>query len=277
MSGLNGIEVVLLEGRMPGEMSDLVRRHGGVARSVPALLEMPRPDPTLVNEFIDQLQRGAFPIVVCLTGVGVRTLFAEADRIGRLGELLDAMRRATVVCRGQKPAAPLRQHDVPIARTAPTPYTTTEVLAVMSDLVLQDVGVALLHYGERNAALSAALTERGSRLHELMLYEWQLPQDTKALRQLVQDVIAGQVDAVAVTSQVQVRHLYQIADELHVADDLTRALNEATIVVSVGPVCTAMLVEHGVRPDVEPTNPKMGPMIVALAKYVEQRRASQEQ
>ncbi len=272
MSGLNGIEVVLLEGRMPAEMSDLVRRHGGVARSVPALLEMPRPDPALVNGFIDQLGAGAFPIVLCLTGVGVRTLFAEAERSERLPELLDAMRQTTVVCRGQKPAAPIRQYEVPIARIAPTPFTTSEVLDVMADLDVRDVGVALLHYGERNAALSAALTERGARLHELLLYEWQLPRDTAPLRQLVRDVVAGQVDAIAVTSQVQVRHLYQIAAELNLVNDLTHALNEATIVASVGPICTAMLEDHGVRPDVEPTNPKMGPMIVALAKFVEQRQ-----
>lgn len=276
MSGLNGIGVVLLEGRMPGEMSDLVRRHGGVPRSVPALLEMPRPDPGVVSTFIDRLVAGDFPVVLCLTGVGVKTLFSEAERIGRLETLLEAMRHATIVCRGQKPAAVLRQNAIPIARIAPTPFTTTEVLAVMTDLKLEGVGVALLHYGERNQALSTAITERGANLEELLLYEWRLPENLQPLRQLVQDLVNGRVEALAITSQVQVRHLYQIARELGHEADLTAALNNATIVASVGPVCTAMLAEYGVTPDVEPTNPKMGPMVVALAKLVEQRTQSQE-
>ncbi len=271
MSGLNGIEVVLLEGRMPGELSDLVRRHGGVPRSVPALLEMPRPDSAMVNGFIDRLVAGDFPIVVCLTGVAVKTLFAEADRLGRLPTLLEAMHRVTIVCRGQKPAAVLRQHAVPIARIAPTPFTTTEVLAVMADMDLAGTAVAVLHYGERNTALSASLVERGAKLEELLLYEWRMPEDRQPLQELVNDVVAGRVDALAVTSQVQVRHLYQVAETLGKSAELTDSLNHKTLVASVGPVCTAMLAEYGVRPDVEPSNPKMGPMIVALAREVEQR------
>jgi uroporphyrinogen-III synthase len=39
MSGLQGKRIALLEGRMQGELANLVRRHGGVPYSVPALRE----------------------------------------------------------------------------------------------------------------------------------------------------------------------------------------------------------------------------------------------
>ena len=39
MSSLNGTRVALLESRMSGELADLVRRHGGEPRCVPAVRE----------------------------------------------------------------------------------------------------------------------------------------------------------------------------------------------------------------------------------------------
>jgi uroporphyrinogen-III synthase len=38
----------------------------------------------------------------------------------------------------------------------------------------------------------------------------------------------------------------------------------ATLVVSIGPVCTAALAQYGVRPRVEANPPKLGPLMNAL-------------
>ena len=270
MSSLNGVRVALLEGRMPGPLADLVRRHGGDPYSVPALRERPVDAGPQVAAFVDALAGGALPFVVCLTGVGVKALFEETERLGRLPELLAALKDVTVVCRGPKPSAVVRQNGIPIARSAPSPFTTRELLEVMAGLDLEGAGVALLHYGERNRALAEALRERGARVEELVLYEWLLPEDTAPLRHLVDELISGDVDAIAFTSQVQARHLYQIAAELGRTTDLTDALNTGVVVASVGPVCTTALEELGITPDVVPDNPKMGPMVLALADFVEQ-------
>ncbi len=268
MSGLDGARVALLEGRMPGELADLVRRHGGVPYSVPAVRERPLDAGQQVAAFVDKLVRGDMPIVVCLTGVGVKTLFDESEGIGRLPELLAALQTATVICRGPKPSAVLRRYGIPIAYSAPSPYTTREVLEVIANIELADTNVGLLHYGERNPVLAAALEARGARVEELLLYEWLLPDDPQPLHQLVQELVDGCVDAIAFTSQVQVRHLFQIAATSGKTEELTAALQNRTLVASVGPVCTAVLEERGITPDVVPDNPKMGPMVNALAQLV---------
>ena len=41
---------------------------------------------------------------------------------------------------------------------------------------------------------------------------------------------------------------------------------ELWVVISVGPVCTEALEAHGVTPDLEPSPPKMGPLVALVAE-----------
>jgi uroporphyrinogen-III synthase len=75
------------------------------------------------------------------------------------------------------------------------------------------------------------------------------------------------VDAVAFTSQIQARHLFQVAEAMGLAPSLAGALNSRTVVASVGPTCTGALQSFGVTPRVEPERPKMRPMVTALVRH----------
>jgi uroporphyrinogen-III synthase len=79
-------------------------------------------------------------------------------------------------------------------------------------------------------------------------------------------------DAIAFTTQIQCRHLFRVAAELGLCDQLVSALNANTVVAAVGPVCANVLQIFGVRPDVVPSRPKMGPMIAALAEYFQEAK-----
>ena len=59
-------------------------------------------------------------------------------------------------------------------------------------------------------------------------------------------------------------------------EQLATALNSDVIVAAVGPVCANALKEAGVTPDVQPADPKMGPLLAALADYIELTRASED-
>jgi uroporphyrinogen-III synthase len=174
-----------------------------------------------------------------------------------------------VACRGPKPSAPLRRHGVPISVAAREPYTTPELLEAMAGLELAGTRAAVLHYGERNTELSAALADRGARVDDLCVYEWLLPEDTTELRGLVQVILEGGVDAVAFTSQIQARHLFAVAGEVGLAEELTDALNTGVVTASVAPTCLAVLEGLGVRPHVVPRHAKMGHLVVALAEHIE--------
>lgn len=260
--------IAVLEARMSGEMADLVSRNGGRAWSVPAVREISLNASQSVNNFLDQLLAGSITMVVFFTGVGIKTLLQEADSLGRREELVNVLRNITVVCRGPKPSAVLRREAIPIAASAAEPYTTHELIDVLAPFAVDGKTVGVLHYGERNALIAETLIARGAQVEELCLYEWLLPEHTEDLQSLVRELVAGHVDAVMFTSQIQIRHLFLIASELQLTSDLIVALNTKTIVASIGPTCTGVLQEYGVKPHVIPEHPKMGHLIKALADYM---------
>jgi uroporphyrinogen-III synthase len=234
--------------------------------------------PEEVRTFLDALSANRFACVVLLTGAGVTALFREAEAANRLDETVSALRRTITVCRGPKPGAALKRYDVPVGITTPEPYTTREVLGALAGVDLAGRRIGLLHYGERSDAVARELAHTGATVEELCLYEWQLPDDVSPLETLVTDLIAGSVDAIAFTSQIQCRHLFEVAARANRSASLTDALASRVVVAAIGPVCASALRGFGVVPHVMPSHPKMGPMIVALADYLEltgHRRAGQ--
>jgi uroporphyrinogen-III synthase len=261
--------IAVLEARMSEEMASLIQRNGGGSVwSVPAVREVPLDAAQPVARLIDQLQANEIQMVVFFTGVGVKALLREADQLGRQEELITALRNVTTICRGPKPLAVLKRNDIPVTAIAPEPHTTTELLETLSAFDVAGKTVAVLHYGEKNTQVEQDLLDRGATLEALFLYEWRLPDDITELQTLVRELIAGNVDAILFTSQIQVRHLFGIATEMQLLNDLSEALQSKTIVASIGPTTTAVLVNYGVTPHIEPEHPKMGHLIKALAQYM---------
>jgi uroporphyrinogen-III synthase len=266
MPSLSGIRLALLEARRGSELAELVRRLGGEPYAVPAVREVPHLGD--VPAFLDALEAGRFSMVVCLTGAGISRLLVAAQGLDRIDETVAALRRIVTVCRGPKPSGVLRQYGIDVTVRAADPYTTHELLAAIDAVALAGRTVAVLHYGERNEPFTAALRARGADVADLCVYEWRLPDDLGALETLVSDLVDGRVQALAITSQIQCRHLFGVAAAMALSDELAEALRTRVIVASIGPVCTAALAEHGVTPHVVPAQSKMGLLITALADYV---------
>ncbi|HKV40943.1 MAG TPA: uroporphyrinogen-III synthase [Blastocatellia bacterium] len=274
MANMKGARVALLEGRKTGELASIVRSSGGEPYSVPSVQEAPLDCKEEVNAFIDRICGGSSKAVLFQTGVGAAELLREAGALGRLSELLEALKSVTTVCRGPKPTAVLKKNSIPISVIVPEPFTTHEILETLGRLDLTGKRISILNYGERNNALAEGILEKGIAFDELCLYEWRMPDDLSELKHLVVEIAGGKVDAVAFTSQVQVRHLFKVAKDAGQAAAMEQALNGAVVVASIGPTTSACLKEYGVTPDVMPEHPKMGHLIHALAEYLEARRAA---
>lgn len=273
MAELDGMRIAMLEARMTGALASMVSKRGGEPICAPALREAPLDCADDVRYLLDKLESGSLDVVVFQTGVGARALFKEADNQNRLDFLLDSLREITTVCRGPKPTAALRQVNVQISAGVDAPYTTKELLEALTALPVRGKRLMALQYGERNAALMDALREQCKTVDELCLYEWQLPDDISPMVALIDDLLNGGVDAITFTSQVQIRHLFKVAAENGVPEDmLSDALNDKTIVCAVGPTCAAALADVGVATDTQPEYPKMGHMVNTLAEYVSGQR-----
>jgi uroporphyrinogen-III synthase len=91
------------------------------------------------------------------------------------------------------------------------------------------------------------------------------PRPARQARRLTID---GRVDAVVFTSQVQVRHFLEVAARSEREAPLIEALNAWTVTASIGPTCSAALVARGITPRIEPSRPKLGPLVERVVQYL---------
>jgi uroporphyrinogen-III synthase len=194
-----------------------------------------------------------------------------AGTIGRGETFRAGLARATVVCRGPKPVAVLKREGLPVHVRAGPPHTTNELLNVLAPLAVEGHDVVVVHDGGANRTVAESLASRGARVVEVHPYEWALPEDLSALRELVVALVAGRLDALAITTQVQARHLFIVAEAMQMAHALREVLRDRIIVAAVGPTCAQVLAELGAPPHVMPDQAKMGPMVMALAERIAQR------
>src|SRR6266850_1111277 len=128
--GFGGLRVVAFESRFAEEMAQLISRHGGIPQMAPSMAEVPLQENVRAFDFAEKLLRGEIQVVVFMTGVGTRTLAAVLESRHSRQSLVEALAKATVIARGPKPVAALRNWGVPITITVPEPNTWREVLEV---------------------------------------------------------------------------------------------------------------------------------------------------
>jgi uroporphyrinogen-III synthase len=279
--GFAGLRVLSLESRRGPEMAKLIAAHGGRPTVAASMREIPLETNTAALAFARNLSAGAFDMVIFLTGVGTRALSRVAETVYPMEQFLAGLRKVTIVARGPKPVAVLREWNVPIAAIAPEPNTWRELLRALDENAaatpLQGRHVAVQEYGVSNPELLAGLRERGAQVTSVPVYEWALPADTAPLRSAISAIARGELDVILFTTATQADHLLQIAREMNQDDALRRALSRM-LVASIGPTTTERLREFGIAPDMEPTHPKMGYLVLETAQggpqMLSQKRAA---
>jgi uroporphyrinogen-III synthase len=260
---MRGRKIAILESRLGRELADLVTRRGGVPVHAPALAEQPDLDPQAIAALVASLEQKPAKLFVFQTGVGTKALFAATDSLGLTGKFLKLVSSSQVAVRGPKPTGALKGRKVRIDRSAAEPFTTKELLLEISDIDLTGKTVVVQRHGSANVELDRALEARGAQVAEIPVYRWSLPEDTQPLRELIEALGRGEIDAVAVTNAEQVRNLFLVAGKD--GETLKKNLNR-TLVASIGPVASAALREAGVKIGLEASPPKLGALLEALDK-----------
>ena len=261
------LRVVSLESRRSEDMARLLARHGMVPIHAPSLREVPLEDQTEAFAFGDALLGGKCDVLVLLTGVGAGALIdAIATRRPR-DQVIAALAGIQLVCRGPKPVALLKTLGLKASLIAPEPNTSHELLAAMTGLDLRGKHVWVQEYGRTNPELLSELSARGAEVHRAAVYAWRLPEDTRPLEHAIVALCEGDVEAVLFTSARQIDHLLQVAERMQRQSALINALRTRVLVVSIGPVTSEALREHGLHADLEPEHSKMGHMAKLLAAH----------
>jgi uroporphyrinogen-III synthase len=267
LHGLSGLRVVSFESRRSAEMAELIRNYGGQPVQAPSMREVPLADQHEALAFGEALLAGEQDVLILLTGVGTRMLIATLSTRWVREDVVARLGRLTLVCRGPKPIAALKEVGLVPALTVPEPNTWRDLLSEMDRMLsIRGRRVAVQEYGARNEELLAGLQQRGARVTTVPVYGWALPEDTAPLRTAIERVVAGEVAVALFTSATQVENVFRVAIEMGRADALRGAFRGRVVVASIGPITTAALLEHGVEPDLRPEHPKMGHLVAEVAR-----------
>ena len=152
---------------------------------------------------------------MCLTGVGTRALAEAVAPVLPQGRFADRLAQTTLVARGPKPAAALRELGLAPTVTVPEPNTWRELLAALAGTPLAGKRVAVQEYGVANPELVAGLEARGAVVTAVPVYRWALPDDLAPLREAIERLVSRAVDVALFTSATQATHVLQVAEERH--------------------------------------------------------------
>lgn len=272
MSGFAGLRVLALESRRAAELSKLISTYGGLPSLAPAMKEVPLESNSEALKFAARLFAGEFDLVIFLTGVGTRTLLGVVETTYKREDYISALQRIKIVARGPKPVAALREIGITPTLTVPEPNTWRELLRALDDAAQSPAGiqlsgarVAVQEYGVSNPELLNGLRERGARVSRVPVYQWALPDDLAPLREAIRFLAEGKIDVVLFTTSVQAVHLFQVAAQLNLEEELRAGLNRA-MVASIGPTTSEELSRLRIRVDFEPSHPKMGFLVKEAAE-----------
>jgi uroporphyrinogen-III synthase len=254
----DGLRVLSLESRRAEEMATLIRKQGGEPFVAPSMREVPLERHEEAFAFAGRLLRGEFDCVILLTGVGTRLLWKTLLSRHSEDELKRALQPLTVVVRGPKPSAVIRELGLVPDVQVPEPNTWRELLTVMQSR--PEKRLALQEYGESNTELIDGLRALGKEVTPIRVYGWELPEDTGPLRQAAAKLIAGEFDVILLTTSTQIVNLMKIAEEEGIAPQVLESLRSAFI-GSIGPTTSETLEDYGLKADFEPSHPKMGLLV----------------
>jgi uroporphyrinogen-III synthase len=260
-AGLKGLKVVSFESRRAKEMAELVRRYGGEPIVAPSMREVPLSENHAALELLPQLEAGRFDFLILMTGVGTRTLNEALLTRYSQDRITAALGKAQLIARGPKPVAALKELGQQPAVTIPEPNTWREILAVLeSGSGLNGKRIAIQEYGIPNPDLISGLQSRGATVVAIPIYRWALPENIEPLREAIATISRGEADLALFTNGAQVDHLFQVAARDKAESALREGFKKVAI-GSVGPVCSQVLAQFGLKPDIEPVHPKMGSLV----------------
>jgi uroporphyrinogen-III synthase len=288
---LDGLTVAITSSRRAGELARIVENLGGRPYIAPTIgieadLENPKED---VLKFLDHVIAGNVDYIVFMTGPGIFSLFSVATKLGLEDKLIHSLSNATIIARSIKPKMVLKKYGVEV-NLIPEENTAQGVLRLLLAKGVVGKKIAILWHGDYPDQLretlykarvltvieastyrySVDLKKDGASILESMGYDYVAPNERRVV-QLIDKIIAGEINSITFTSPPSVHDLFKIAEVNNKSQELKSSLNANVLVVAVGPSTKNAIEEHCITVHVMPRIFKMGSMIKALDEYVTKR------
>ncbi|WP_316187625.1 MULTISPECIES: uroporphyrinogen-III synthase [unclassified Bradyrhizobium] len=263
---LTGKRILILETREEAQFSRLLAEQGADVLQCPMFTIEDAPDPVPIEAWIRRCIERPFDDVVLMTGEGLRRLMTVVRRIGLQAEFIAALGKTRKFTRGPKPGRALRELGLEPQVTTEKP-TSEGVAELLSRYDLQGHRLGLQLYPDKDhSALIGAIKAAGAEVDPVLPYVYDAKAADANILTAIDEMIAGKVDAIALTSSGQPRRLFDVARAHGVEARLREGLAR-TQIASVGPVVTEELAAHGLAPSITPAGEAyfMKPLISAMA------------
>ncbi len=254
--------VCSFESRRSHEMESLIRKFGGEPTVAPSMREVPLQENLIAGEFADRMIAGEIDFLIFMTGVGAKTLLDAIASLGKLEPFLASLKECTIIVRGPKPYALLRERNIDVHYRAAEPNTWREVLKLIDDEPVSLAGkkVAVQEYGKANPQFYDELKNRGAEVIPVPVYRWEFPKDVEPLYRAIRSTIGGQFDLLLFTSANQIDNILQAAEQLGERENWLQAARKC-VLASIGPTCSERMRELELPVHLEPSHPKMAHLV----------------
>jgi len=245
--------IALPETRQLDVLADLLERRGATTVRCPLVAILDAPDPAPIEAWLKQFIEHPCDDFIILTGEGLRRLLGFAERMGIKDAFIAALTKVRKITRGPKPGRAL--HEIGLKPDLPAEQPTTEgVIATLTKQDLHNHKVAVQLYGtDPNKRLIEFLKNAGATPRPVAPYIYASKADDQRVLELIQQMAAGKIDAIAFTSTPQYRRLRDVAKGANKEDALVRGLQRVKV-AAIGPIVAEELKQAGVRVDLMPAD-----------------------
>ena len=263
---LQGKTIAVPEMRELEVFSALLERRGAKVLRCPLVTIYDSPHSAQVLAFAVKLAEGGFDDFVLITGEGLTRIISCIDRYepALRPRFVEGLRNLRTITRGPKPARALRALGLKPQIEATEP-TTDGVIRSLSAEPLEGRRMAVQLYGnDPNLTLMRFLRDRKAVITTVAPYVYGNAADDATVHSLLERMAAGEVDAIAFTSKLQIERLVT----QHPAPLVRRALTR-TKIAAVGPIVAEAIRAAGFEVASSPEHSWfMKPLVVALSEQL---------
>ena len=260
---LAGRTIAVTAERRAHQQVKYLEARGAIVRWVPVLRTVEGASRTDLNDETSRVIADGIDLLIAPTGQALTwwlDTVPAADR-EQLGRVLAAAR---VMTRGSKASSAARRNGLTVVWQAPNELVS-DLVEHLASMDLEGSRCAVLLDGNDDHEVANSARDRGADVVELDVYRYAIPDDVGDIDRLVDDIIAGQIDAVTFTSSPAIRHLRSIAFDSGRLRELDAAFTEAACrPVVVGPVCAATAAAASWGQIIEPATARLVPMLDAV-------------
>ena len=218
---LSGFRILILESREEAQFSRMLQEWGADVVACPMFVIHDAPDPAPIEAWIERFVSPGADDLVLMTGEGLRRLMTVVRRLGREQPFVEALGRTRKFARGPKPVRALRELGLEAQEITETP-TSEGIATMLGRHNLAGRKLALQLYPDRDhGKLIAAITSQRATVDPVLPYVYDPKAADGAIMSAIDEMAAGTIDAIALTSSGQVRRLMDTAT-MHGCEDRLR-------------------------------------------------------